>query len=35
MTGDFERELWYDADWVLVKIAFKAQDGSDIQYVLR
>lgn len=35
MTGEFERELWYDADWVLVKIAFKAKDGSDIQYVLR
>ncbi len=35
MTGDFARELWYDQDWVLVKIAFKAEDGSDIQYVLR
>lgn len=35
MTGEFERELWYDADWVLVKIAFKGGDGSDIQYVLR
>ncbi len=35
MTGDFERELWYDKDWVLVKIAFKAEDGSDIQYVRR
>ena len=35
MTGDFARELWYDTDWVLVKIAFKGQDGSDIQYVLR
>lgn len=35
MTGDFARELWYDQDWVLVKIAFKGEDGSDIQYVLR
>jgi len=35
MTGEFERELWYDDDWVLVKIEFKAKDGSDIQYVLR
>ena len=35
MTGEFERELWYDNDQVLVKIAFKAKDGSDIQYVLR
>lgn len=35
MTGDFERELWYDDNWALVKIAFKGEDGSDIQYVLR
>jgi hypothetical protein len=35
MTGEFERELWYDKDRVLVKIAFKAEDGSDIQYVRR
>ena len=35
MTGDFERELWYDQDWVLVKIAFKGKDGSDIQYLRR
>ena len=35
MTGDFERELWYDPDWVLVKVAFKGEDGSEIQYVLR
>ncbi len=35
MTGDFERDIWYDDDQVLVKIAFKGQDGSDIQYVLR
>jgi len=35
MTGEFERELWYDKDWVLVKIAFKGKDGSDIQYVRR
>lgn len=35
MTGDFARELWYDKNKVLVKIAFKAEDGSDIQYVRR
>jgi len=35
MTGDFERELWYDNDSVLAKVAFKGKDGSDIQYVLR
>ncbi len=35
MTGELERELWYDANRVLVKMAFKGKDGSDIQYVLR
>ena len=35
MTGDFERELWYDEDWILVKLQFLGKDGSDIQYVLR
>jgi Domain of unknown function (DUF6134) len=34
MTGQFERELWYDNDGVLVRIEFKGQDGSDIQYVI-
>jgi hypothetical protein len=34
MTGQFERELWYDDDGVLVRIEFKGKDGSDIQYVI-
>lgn len=35
MTGEFQRELWYDADGVLVRMAFKGRDGSDIQFVLK
>jgi hypothetical protein len=34
MTGQFERELWYDNDGVLVRVEFKGKDGSDIQYVI-
>lgn len=33
VTGDLERELWYDAQNVLVKVRFKAKDGSDIEYL--
>ncbi|MDP7099323.1 MAG: DUF6134 family protein [Rhodospirillales bacterium] len=35
ITGELERELWYDKNQVLVKVRFKGSDGSDIQYVLR
>lgn len=35
ITGDLEREVWYDASWVLVQIRFKASDGSDIRYALK
>jgi hypothetical protein len=35
VSGELERELWYDAGWMLVKTRFKGSDGSDIQYVLR
>lgn len=35
ITGDLQRELWYDDGNVLVKIRFKAKDGSDIVYVRR
>lgn len=35
ITGDLERELWYDADAVLVRVRFKGKDGSDILYELR
>lgn len=34
MTGELQRELWYDASGRLVKVRFAASDGSDIQYVL-
>lgn len=35
LTGDLQRELWYDAQNVLVKVRFKAKDGSDIEYLRR
>ena len=35
MTGEFERELWYDDHWVLVHMELKGKDGSKVQYVLR
>ena len=34
MTGQFERDLWYDQEWVLVRIEFKGKDDSDIQYII-
>lgn len=33
ISGDLQRELWYDAQNVLVKVRFKAKDGSDIEYL--
>lgn len=33
VTGDLQRELWYDAQNILVKVRFKAKDGSDIEYL--
>lgn len=33
VTGDLQRELWYDPNNVLVKVRFKAKDGSDIEYL--
>ena len=35
MTGDFERDLWYDRQGVLMQVQFKGDDGSDIFYRLR
>ncbi len=35
MTGDFERELWYDARNVLRQVRFHGDDGSEIRYALR
>lgn len=34
LTGEFERELWYGTDGVLLRVRFTASDGSEIQYVL-
>lgn len=35
VSGGLNRELWYDADGVLVKVAFAAKDDSQIEYVLK
>ena len=35
LTGEFERELWYDKDDVLVGVRFVASDGSTVAYVLK
>jgi len=34
MTGELARELWYDKNRVLVRMALKGKDGSDIKYIL-
>jgi hypothetical protein len=34
VTGQLERELWFDADGTLVQVRFKGSDKSDIRYVL-
>lgn len=35
VEGDLNRELWYDEAGHLVKVRFKAEDDSQIEYVLR
>ncbi len=35
LSGDLARDLWYDADGVLVKVAFVGDDGSKVEYRLR
>ena len=35
VSGDLERELWYDQDNVWVRVRFTPEDGSVVQYVLR
>jgi len=35
LTGQLERELWYDDTGVLVQAKFKGSDGSSIIYALR
>ena len=35
LTGDLQREVWYDSAGRLVKVQFSGSDGSDIQYLLK
>ena len=35
LVGDLERDLWYDTSGMLVKVAFTADDGSHIEYMLK
>lgn len=35
MIGDMKRELWYDQAGLLVKVRFKAEDGSEVQFNLQ
>jgi len=35
VSGGLNRELWYDANGVLVKVSFAAKDDSRIEYVLK
>ncbi len=35
MTGDIERELWYDGEGKLVQVSFEGGDGSDILLKLK
>jgi hypothetical protein len=35
VSGDLKRELWFDERDVLVKVRFKAEDDSTVEYVLR
>ncbi|HXP98353.1 MAG TPA: DUF6134 family protein [Telmatospirillum sp.] len=34
VTGELQRDLWYDRSGTLVQVKFKAKDASDILYVL-
>lgn len=35
VSGELERELWYDDDGILVHLRLVARDGSNIDYVLQ
>ncbi len=35
ISGDLNRELWFDAEKTLVKVRFKGNDGSEIVYALQ
>jgi len=34
LTGEMPRELWYDQNWVLIRMTLKGKDGSAVQYLL-
>ena len=34
MSGQLQRDVWFDADGTLVQVRFKGSDNSDIRYVL-
>ena len=34
VSGELERELWYDDDGILVHLRLVARDGSTIEYFL-
>jgi uncharacterized protein DUF6134 len=35
VRGDFKREIWYDRDGTVVKVAFPIKDGSEVILVLK
>ena len=35
VSGELERDLWYDDDGILVHLRLVARDGSNIDYVLQ
>lgn len=35
VTGQLQREVWYDRAGALVQVHMKAKDGSEVQFVLR
>lgn len=35
ITGDLQRELWYDPNGVLVQVRFLGEDDSTIEYRLQ
>lgn len=35
LSGELQRDLWYDESGQLVQVAFKGKDDSDIRYVLK
>lgn len=35
LTGEMPRELWYDENWVLIRMTLTGKDGSPVQYVLK